>query len=273
MKLTNYILDLGRAVAFYPGLKGITHSTTATILLCQFLYWSDKSKDNGWIWKNSYEIEEETGLTYNEQRTARKILFDLNLLEENPKPLEHTIYFRIKQEELNKQWEEYTGKKTISTKEKTAAEKKIEEEFSKPQVPQVSREDLIKRGDLVDSFADAVVSPGMKKLNICDEIRKKVEKAFHVNTENNKKWGQFIEFVYERQEQHGEQVDIFLKWALREGFNPIYWTPEKMKTLWPGAFVQETDEAKKAFIQELPEQVESAYAPMPKDIGRKNEEI
>ena len=73
MKLSQFLTDVGRPVAYHPKLKKITGSTTATILLCQFIYWRGKeSNKDGWLYKDSDEIEEETGLTYNEQKTARK---------------------------------------------------------------------------------------------------------------------------------------------------------------------------------------------------------
>ncbi len=62
MRVAEFVIDLGRTVAYYPSLKKITGSATSTILLCQLLYWTNKAKD-GWIWKTTSEIEEETGLT------------------------------------------------------------------------------------------------------------------------------------------------------------------------------------------------------------------
>jgi len=89
MRLTEYIKNLGPAIAYYPNLKKVTHSTTASILLCQLLYWTDKTT-NGWIDKTQYEIEDETGLTYNEQKTARKVLRDLGILFEKFKRIDRT---------------------------------------------------------------------------------------------------------------------------------------------------------------------------------------
>ena len=94
MKLTNYIIDMGRVVAYYPKLRLVTGSTTATILFCQLLYWLDKTSD-GWIYKDSYDITEETGLSIYEQQTARKVLIELGVLTEEYKRLDHKIAFRI----------------------------------------------------------------------------------------------------------------------------------------------------------------------------------
>lgn len=105
MKLTEIITDVGRPVAFYPGLRKITGSTTATLFLCQLIYWNGKQADpNGWIYKTSDEIEEETGLSYDEQVTARKQLVKLGFIEEQYKRLDHKMTFRIMANAIDEEW-------------------------------------------------------------------------------------------------------------------------------------------------------------------------
>ena len=105
MKLTDFITDIGRPVAYYPGLKKITGSTTATVLLCQFIYWRGKEADKtGWLYKTSDEIEEETGLSYNEQKTARKQLVDAGLLDEHDARLDHQMKFKVNLDAINEKW-------------------------------------------------------------------------------------------------------------------------------------------------------------------------
>ena len=105
MKLTDFLSDVGRPVAYYPDLKRITGSTTATILLCQFLYWRGKEKDpDGWLYKTSDEIEEETGLTYEEQKTARKKLKKAGLIKEHYARLDHQMKFLVDLNAINEQW-------------------------------------------------------------------------------------------------------------------------------------------------------------------------
>lgn len=105
MKLTDFLYGIGRPVAYYPNLKKITGSTTATILLCQFVYWRGKESDpDGWLYKTSIEIEEETGLTYDEQRTARKKLVENGLIEEHYARLDHQLRFRINLDVMNEKW-------------------------------------------------------------------------------------------------------------------------------------------------------------------------
>jgi len=271
MKLSNYIIDLGRVVAYYPNLKKVTESTTATILLCQLLYWTPKAKDrNGWIYKNADEIEEETGLTYNEQKTARKILVEKKLVEEEFKRLDHTNCYRVNQEELNTQWEKVTGEKVepIVEEKKTFPAGSIEAEFMTPQVPQIVQAEPMKKGDLVDGFVAALNSSGMKKMNALIVIKDKIEKRLHI-VADDKRWQSFIEFVYVKQEKEGKSIDKFIDWALKSGFDPLYWSPEKMRTIYPQAFmVADVNKPREDFVQKLPERKEEVFAPMPKDIGR-----
>ena len=105
MKLSDYLQGVGRPIAYYPGLRSITGSTTATIFICQFIYWTGKeSSKDGWIYKTSSDIEEETGLSYDEQKTARGKLVKAGLLEENYARLEHQMYFKVNLDRLNEEW-------------------------------------------------------------------------------------------------------------------------------------------------------------------------
>ena len=105
MKLTDFLQDVGRPVAYFPKLKRITGSTTATILLCQFIYWRGKESDgDGWLYKTSEEIEDETGLTYNEQKTARKALVEAGLVQEHYARLDHQLRFKIDLDKINESW-------------------------------------------------------------------------------------------------------------------------------------------------------------------------
>jgi len=265
MKLTNYILDLGRAVAYYPGLVRVTGSITATVMLCQFLYWSDKTRDNGWIYKNSDEIQEETGLTYNEQKTAKIALEDLRLIDYEVKRLDHTTRYRINQDELNRQWEELIGKKSKAVEKPVKEERTIEDEFRKPQQEETRRTDAVKKGDIVDGILEYAKSPAMKKENEMDVIREKLKLRLRINPDG-KKWETFIEYCHTREFKHEEPTDKFISWAITNGWNPIYWTPDKMRTMWPQAFTEEeVAKPREDFVQALPKHETKEYAPMPRE--------
>jgi DNA-binding transcriptional regulator GbsR (MarR family) len=105
MKLSDFLQGTGRPVAYYPGLRKITGSTNATIFLCQFIYWTGKeSAGDGWIYKEATEIETETGLSYNEQKTARRNLKEAGILKEQYKRLDHRMYFKVDLDALNQLW-------------------------------------------------------------------------------------------------------------------------------------------------------------------------
>lgn len=106
MKITDFLTEVGRPVAYYPALRRITKSVTASILLCQFLYWRGKQSDpNGWLYKTSAEIEEETGLSYEEQKTARSKLKALGILQEHYARLDHELRFKLNIDAINAAWE------------------------------------------------------------------------------------------------------------------------------------------------------------------------
>src|SRR5688500_18357123 len=105
MKLTDFLEDIGRPIAYYPSMRKITGSTNATVMLCQFIYWRGKEADpSGWLFKTCEEIEVETGLTYEEQRTARKQLKDGGFLEEHYARLDHQMKFRLNLDAINEAW-------------------------------------------------------------------------------------------------------------------------------------------------------------------------
>ena len=101
---------LGRPVAYFPGLRKACGSVTATILACQLIYWSDKgAAGDGWVYKESADITEETGLSYEEQRTARRHLVEAGLLEERYDRLNHRMFYRLNREKFNEVMNSRTG--------------------------------------------------------------------------------------------------------------------------------------------------------------------
>jgi hypothetical protein len=274
MKLTNFIVDIGRPVAYYPSLKKITLSTTASILLCQFLYWSDKTED-GWFWKTAEQLMDETGLTYSEQKTARERLIETGLVEEQYHRLDHEMWFRVNQEELNKRWEETGGQ---TTKPITKTEKPKVEVKPKPQQPAVQKKEepkvtkVEKKGDLVDLMIDQKNWVGFKNTKLKEEIKDKIRMRLRINPDG-RRWDEFIEHALNRQKNHNEPVDKFIDWLIvSENFKPQYWTPERMITFYPQAFneIEKPLDKKPDFVVKLPEIKEEEYVPMPTGLGKKN---
>ena len=62
MKLSDFLSDLGRPVAYYPGLALALDDAKEAIFICQMSYWKGKEQDpDGWIYKESQDITRETG--------------------------------------------------------------------------------------------------------------------------------------------------------------------------------------------------------------------
>jgi hypothetical protein len=101
MRPSEHLLDFGRPVAFYPGLVKHFGSVNAVLFFCQIFYWRDRASSELGVYKSVEDIEAETGLTYREQVTARKLLVERGVLIETPKRLEHRIYFRIDEDRLD----------------------------------------------------------------------------------------------------------------------------------------------------------------------------
>lgn len=112
MKLSDFLTDVGRPVAFYPSLVKALGDRNEAIFICQMAYWRGKgeSKD-GWIYKSSDEIEQETSLTYKEQTNVRSGLKEKGILNENYARSEHNLYFKIDWDRVNEIWEHFTNGK------------------------------------------------------------------------------------------------------------------------------------------------------------------
>lgn len=101
MRFTNVLRSLGGPVAYYPGLAKHVGGVKPAIFLCQMIYWSDKTENELGVYKSVEEWEEETGLSYREQVTARKELVERGLIIETAKRIEHRIYFLLNEDLLD----------------------------------------------------------------------------------------------------------------------------------------------------------------------------
>lgn len=85
----------GKPIAYYPKLAKPLGSTNASILFSHFFYWHDKTQHELGIYRTAEEIELETGLSVQEQRTARAKLKERGILIETEKRIEHRIYYKL----------------------------------------------------------------------------------------------------------------------------------------------------------------------------------
>ncbi len=103
MSLTDHSADLGRSIAFYPRIARFIGSLPAAIFLCQFAYWRERGYD-GEIFKTQDEIEAETGLSCDSQRTAIRKLTSLGYLTVNRRGLPARNYYRFDWRQIDEDW-------------------------------------------------------------------------------------------------------------------------------------------------------------------------
>lgn len=90
---------LGRHIAFHRRLVDLTASVKAALLLSQTIYWTRHGRDiastGGWFFKTTEQWEMETGLSAKEQVTAREVLRELAILNEQRIGIPAKLHFRL----------------------------------------------------------------------------------------------------------------------------------------------------------------------------------
>jgi hypothetical protein len=107
-------------------------------------------------------------------------------------------------------------------------------------INQASFEEITKAANRkVDAWLKLSQSPGIKKLARVDAILSYIAGALNINTET-KRWKDFAKFVDDRQ-QSGQRLDVFIGWVKNQrSFDVQFWPPDKMREMWPQAFVNPT---------------------------------
>jgi hypothetical protein len=263
MRLTDFLTGVGRPVAYYPSLRRITGSTNATIFLCQLIYWKGKEADpNGWLYKESDEIEKETGLSYGEQKTARRLLVEAGLIEEHYARLDHQMRFLVNLDVINEKWgiEETSvpesGKPQLGNEQKPRS--LIESEsttettttgFSQTNEVQEHYSTAYHRGeqerpDKVSEWLKLVNAPGLKEQARLDALLSAFGEAFTVNTETAE-WKKLAKHAISEQKLKGYDPQVFIEWVKRQKGYPEFWSCKRMLTEYPRAFVNnEKDDEK-----------------------------
>ena len=95
MKPSESLRVAGRPIAYYPKLAKPLGGVNAAILFGHFFYWHDRTQHELGIYRTAEEIEIETGLSVQEQRTARAKLRERGVLIETEKRIEHRIYYKL----------------------------------------------------------------------------------------------------------------------------------------------------------------------------------
>lgn len=92
---------IGRPNAYYPKLAKPLGGVNPAVLFSQLFYWQDKATSDLGVYKTRDELEEETGLSHNEQRTAIKKLQEKGVLIVTEKRLDHKTFYKIDNAKVN----------------------------------------------------------------------------------------------------------------------------------------------------------------------------
>ncbi len=95
MKPSKLLRIIGKPIAYYPQLAKPLGGVNASLLFGHFFYWNDKGHSELGVYRTADEIEVETGLSRDEQRTARRKLRERGVLIETEKRIEHRIYYKL----------------------------------------------------------------------------------------------------------------------------------------------------------------------------------
>jgi len=87
--------NFGHAIAYHPQLAAFFDSVTAAVFFAQLRYWMDRTDNPLGVYKTAEEWTIETGLSYREQATARRVLAERGFVVETHKRLEHRLFYRI----------------------------------------------------------------------------------------------------------------------------------------------------------------------------------
>ena len=101
MNVVETLKLIGRPIAYYPKLANPLGGVNPAVLFSQLFYWQDKTSSDLGVYKTRDEIEDETGLSHNEQRTAIKKLQERGVLIVTEKRLEHKTFYKIDNEKVN----------------------------------------------------------------------------------------------------------------------------------------------------------------------------
>lgn len=113
--MSNLISLLDRPIAYqacFVRFGGVT----GAVLLSQLVYWHNRM-DGEWFYKTQSEIKAETGLTREEQETARRRLISAGVIEEERRGVPAKLFFRVKADHLESLLLQSAGKPQSSMRD------------------------------------------------------------------------------------------------------------------------------------------------------------
>lgn len=268
---------LNKNLSFYQVSKHVLNKFGLEVAMVHSIVWNASKLEGMTCMYGAAEIGNEIGISYKKVGRCLKTLLTNGYIElvygENKY---HTKSYRFVPEKIiiNISEEEYQ-ENSVRTNNKRIEEHHKRWDKTSPQnqmIQNVTSEGTNRhtRGDKTSPQRGQTVPlegtnrppiKNLKNLNIYKEIKEgdfslktkpqqtqpehyqivkdKLEKKLRVVMEG-KRWEEFIRFVCE-QEKENKPVERFIKWWLVEETSPKYWTPERMRMLYPQAFIEEED--------------------------------
>lgn len=97
--------------------------------------------------------------------------------------------------------------------------------------------------------------PGAKKALRVDSILSYFGVTLR-RTTTSREWEDFAKWVDEKQQKHGQKMEVFLAWLLgQKDYDPQFWPVKKMMEFWPSAFCEPVPS--KSSVEETRKKIES----------------
>lgn len=93
LKMNTDILD--KPIAFHRCFVSLTGSVNAALMLSQAMYWQKRNKDGDWWFQTREKWADETGMTRDEQETARKKLRECPFWKEELRGVPAKMYYKV----------------------------------------------------------------------------------------------------------------------------------------------------------------------------------
>jgi hypothetical protein len=240
----------GHPVAYHPTLARFFGSVNAAIFFGQLRYWSTRTDNPLGVYKTSEEWTEETGLSYREQATARRILTDAAFVTETNKRLEHRIYFLIEWDAFNASFDKWQACNPRTTKTQLGeSAKRIS-----PNDENAFREEAKRRSSISTETTSEITSregESAKALEVPPPLLKDFLKV-----REKKKSGPLTQTVIEGLEEDAQSAGITLEEAVKACCKYTW------ETFVPAWYAERTGTAPKASGHDKPDA--SAVPPVSK---------
>jgi hypothetical protein len=113
-----------KPVAYHPDLARAFGGVKNAVMLSQLIYWTfnptTQKREGKWFYKSAAEFETETGLTANEQATARRDLTEAGAIECDRKGIPPRVWYRVTNGFVDKLAAYYQTGERFIPKRKTA---------------------------------------------------------------------------------------------------------------------------------------------------------